>query len=95
MRNAWADETSAINGNQQRGVTGDGYDVGSATNIKFHDGMVPRETKESIMNQKGVVIWFTGNLKSYVLDILPLTVELVEPRYLISRIICITTITPM
>lgn len=60
MRNAWADEASAINATQQRGVTGDVYDVGSATNIKFHDGMVPRETKEKIMNQKGVVIWFTG-----------------------------------
>lgn len=45
---------------QQRGVTGSVYDVGSATNIKFHDGMVPRETKEKLLNQKGVVIWFTG-----------------------------------
>lgn len=45
---------------QERGVTSDVYDVGSATNIKFHDGMVPRETKEKLMNQKGVVIWFTG-----------------------------------
>jgi len=45
---------------QQRGVTSDVYDVGAATNIKFHDGMVPRETKEKILDQKGVVIWFTG-----------------------------------
>ncbi len=31
-----------------------------ATNIKFHDGMVPRETKEQLLGQKGVVLWFTG-----------------------------------
>ena len=31
-----------------------------ATNIKFHDGMVPRDTKEGILRQKGVVLWFTG-----------------------------------
>lgn len=31
-----------------------------ATNIKFHDGMVPRETKEELLGQKGVVLWFTG-----------------------------------
>lgn len=49
-----------IRSNQERGVTSDVYDVGSATNIKFHDGMVPRETKEKLMDQKGVVIWFTG-----------------------------------
>jgi len=49
-----------MNESQERCVTSDVYDVGSATNIKFHDGMVPRETKEKLMNQKGVVIWFTG-----------------------------------
>jgi Mrp family chromosome partitioning ATPase len=31
-----------------------------ATNIKFHDGMVPRETKEELLRQRGVVVWFTG-----------------------------------
>lgn len=36
------------------------YDVGKATNIKFHDGMVPRENKEQLLGQKGVVLWFTG-----------------------------------
>jgi hypothetical protein len=33
-----------------------------ATNIKFHDGMVPRDVKEEILGQKGVVLWFTGAL---------------------------------
>jgi len=92
MRNAWADEVSAINANQQRGVTGDVYDVGSATNIKFHDGMVPRETKEKIMNQKGVVIWFTGTVKSCVLRTLLLTLVLVEIDYSIIKITCIAII---
>lgn len=36
------------------------YDVGAATNIKFHEGMVPRAEKEKILDQRGVVIWFTG-----------------------------------
>ena len=36
------------------------YDVGAATNIKFHEGMVPRAAKEKILDQRGVVIWFTG-----------------------------------
>ena len=34
--------------------------MGSATNIKFHEGMVEREAKEKILKQKGVVLWFTG-----------------------------------
>lgn len=34
--------------------------VPQATNIKFHDGMVPRENKEQLLGQKGVVLWFTG-----------------------------------
>lgn len=38
----------------------DAYTVGSATNIKFHEGMVERETKEKLLKQKGVVLWFTG-----------------------------------
>jgi hypothetical protein len=45
---------------QAAGVTGSVYDVGVATNIKFHDGMVPRADKEKILDQKGVVVWFTG-----------------------------------
>lgn len=53
-------QSGGINESQERCVTSDVYDVGSATNIKFHDGMVPRETKEKLLNQKGVVIWFTG-----------------------------------
>lgn len=42
------------------GPAGAVYNVGKATNIKFHDGMVPRETKEELLGQKGVVLWFTG-----------------------------------
>lgn len=42
------------------GPVGAVYNVGKATNIKFHDGMVPRDIKEGIMQQKGVVLWFTG-----------------------------------
>ncbi|KAL4438510.1 hypothetical protein ABPG77_000158 [Micractinium sp. CCAP 211/92] len=42
------------------GPAGAVYNVGKATNIKFHDGMVPRETKEQLLGQKGVVLWFTG-----------------------------------
>lgn len=38
------------------------YNVGQATNIKFHDGMVPRETKEMFLGQKGCVLWFTGKI---------------------------------
>eukprot|EP01023_Acetabularia_acetabulum_P029036 TRINITY_DN27415_c0_g1_i1.p2 TRINITY_DN27415_c0_g1~~TRINITY_DN27415_c0_g1_i1.p2 ORF type:complete len:264 (-),score=46.07 TRINITY_DN27415_c0_g1_i1:266-1057(-) len=36
------------------------YDVGSSTNIKWHEGMVDRKTKEKIMNQRGCILWFTG-----------------------------------
>jgi adenylylsulfate kinase len=36
------------------------YDVGAATNIKWHEGAVSTEAKESIMKQRGVVLWFTG-----------------------------------
>ncbi|KAG2434052.1 hypothetical protein HXX76_007780 [Chlamydomonas incerta] len=36
------------------------YDVGSSTNIKWHEGAVPTENKEAIMQQKGCVVWFTG-----------------------------------
>ncbi|KAI8100382.1 hypothetical protein M9435_006866 [Picochlorum sp. BPE23] len=53
-------QSGGMKESQERCVTSDVYDVGSATNIKFHDGMVPRETKEKLLNQKGVVIWFTG-----------------------------------
>lgn len=45
---------------QVSGVTGSVYNVGSATNIKFHEGMVEREVKEKLMNQRGCVLWFTG-----------------------------------
>eukprot|EP01024_Parvocaulis_polyphysoides_P021543 TRINITY_DN201_c0_g1_i1.p2 TRINITY_DN201_c0_g1~~TRINITY_DN201_c0_g1_i1.p2 ORF type:complete len:263 (-),score=45.19 TRINITY_DN201_c0_g1_i1:276-1064(-) len=36
------------------------YDVGSSTNIKWHEGMVDRKTKETTMNQRGCILWFTG-----------------------------------
>jgi hypothetical protein len=36
------------------------YDVGSSTNIKWHEGGVPTEDKEKNLNQRGCVLWFTG-----------------------------------
>jgi len=36
------------------------YDVGSSTNIKWHEGAVSTSTKEQILGQKGCVLWFTG-----------------------------------
>lgn len=36
------------------------YDVGDATNIKWHETMVTRADKEKLMNQRGCVLWFTG-----------------------------------
>ena len=46
--------------NMSSDVKVDAYTVGSASNIKFHEGMVERETKEKLLKQKGVVLWFTG-----------------------------------
>lgn len=40
------------------GVTA--YDVGSSTNIKWHEGGVLRDSKEELLNQKGCILWFTG-----------------------------------
>jgi adenylylsulfate kinase len=34
--------------------------VSIATNVTWHDGLVSREQRESLLNQKGVVIWLTG-----------------------------------
>jgi pantothenate kinase-related protein Tda10 len=36
------------------------YTVGSSTNIKWHEGMVPKEDKEVLLGQRGCVVWFTG-----------------------------------
>lgn len=36
------------------------YDVGSSTNIKWHEGAVPTQEKEVLLNQRGCVVWFTG-----------------------------------
>jgi adenylylsulfate kinase len=36
------------------------YDVGQATNIKWHESMVSRGDKETLLGQKGCVLWFTG-----------------------------------
>ncbi|KAF8059728.1 APK2 [Scenedesmus sp. PABB004] len=36
------------------------YDVGSSTNIKWHEGGVSTEQKEQLLEQKGCVLWFTG-----------------------------------
>merc|ERR1740138_918622 len=38
----------------------DAYQVGDATNIKWHEGHVPRELREKSLGQKGCVLWFTG-----------------------------------
>lgn len=36
------------------------YNVGSSTNIKWHEGGVARAAKEELLNQKGCILWFTG-----------------------------------
>jgi adenylylsulfate kinase len=36
------------------------YDIGNATNIKWHEGMVSRTQKEKLLHQKGCILWFTG-----------------------------------
>mmetsp|Transcript_7410 Transcript_7410/g.26072 ORF Transcript_7410/g.26072 Transcript_7410/m.26072 type:complete len:258 (-) Transcript_7410:501-1274(-) len=40
--------------------TVDAYQVGSSTNIKWHEGSVSREQREKLADQKGCVLWFTG-----------------------------------
>lgn len=40
------------------GVTA--YNVGSSTNIKWHEGGVLRDSKEDFLDQKGCILWFTG-----------------------------------
>jgi len=39
---------------------GTAYAVGSSTNIRWHEGAVSRDARESALGQKGVVLWFTG-----------------------------------
>lgn len=36
------------------------YNVGSSTNIKWHETKVPKEARQGLLRQKGCVIWFTG-----------------------------------
>ena len=36
------------------------YDVGSSTNIKWHESHVTRDVREKLLGQKGCVLWFTG-----------------------------------
>jgi adenylylsulfate kinase len=36
------------------------HDVGKSTNIRWQEGAVPAAAKESLLDQKGAVIWFTG-----------------------------------
>ncbi|GMH34233.1 hypothetical protein BSKO_02067 [Bryopsis sp. KO-2023] len=36
------------------------YDVGSSTNIKWHEGGVSRESKQELLDQRGCILWFTG-----------------------------------
>ena len=34
--------------------------IQKATNITWHDGAINRKDRERLLQQKGVVIWFTG-----------------------------------
>lgn len=34
--------------------------VGSSTNIRWHEGAVCTQAKESLLDQRGAVVWFTG-----------------------------------
>jgi len=43
--------------------------VSIATNVTWHDGLVSREQRESLLNQKGVVIWLTGASYDVVFDL--------------------------
>lgn len=43
-----------------RGVETSTYQVGQSTDIKWHEGGVPRQDKEKLLNQKGCILWFTG-----------------------------------
>lgn len=36
------------------------YDVGESTNIKWHEGAVSTSAKETLLGQRGCVLWFTG-----------------------------------
>ncbi|KAK3232826.1 Adenylyl-sulfate kinase 2, chloroplastic [Cymbomonas tetramitiformis] len=45
---------------QTRSSTTTAYDIGSSTNIKWHEGSVSREAREEMLNQKGCILWFTG-----------------------------------
>ncbi|MDD5778055.1 MAG: adenylyl-sulfate kinase, partial [Candidatus Thermoplasmatota archaeon] len=31
-----------------------------ATNVTWHEHKIPREERERLLGQKGVVLWFTG-----------------------------------
>jgi adenylylsulfate kinase len=35
-------------------------EIGTATNIKWHEASITRQDKERLLNQKGVLLWFTG-----------------------------------
>jgi adenylylsulfate kinase len=43
-----------------RGAAFTAYDVGSSTNIKWHEGGVSTNAKEQVLQQRGSVLWFTG-----------------------------------
>ena len=36
------------------------YHVENSTNIRWHEGAVPSEAKEELLQQRGCVVWFTG-----------------------------------
>jgi hypothetical protein len=49
-------------GNQHicKAATRDTYDVGSATNIAWQEGGVSKVKKETMLQQQGCILWFTG-----------------------------------
>ena len=58
-------ERLALGGRQMAGSSGSGSehslsDVGSSTNIQWHEGRVSRGERESLLSQRGAVLWFTG-----------------------------------
>jgi len=60
LRRSLLNLTPKIFSTATAGATTTAYDIGSSTNIKWHEGGVERGSKEELLNQKGCVLWFTG-----------------------------------
>lgn len=52
--------TTLFNSQQTASTSFSAYDVGQATNIKWHETMVTLDDKEKFLRQRGCVLWFTG-----------------------------------